>query len=62
MAAPGAAAAGVTSTRRPRYTAAMKKTAAVALIALSLLLAGCGNKGSLVKPGQALAAMTADAG
>ena len=40
----------------------MKKTATVALIALSLLLAGCGNKGSLVKPGQALATAPADAG
>ena len=40
----------------------MKKTAAVALIALSLLLAGCGNKGTLVKPGQALATSSVDAG
>lgn len=39
----------------------MKKTA-IALIALSLLLAGCGNKGSLVKPGQALGAAIAIAG
>ena len=56
VAAPGAAPAG----RPPRYTAAMKKTAIIALIALSLLLAGCGNKGSLVKPGQALAVAAAN--
>ncbi|MDQ2701476.1 MAG: lipoprotein [Pseudomonadota bacterium] len=40
----------------------MKKTAVVALIALSLLLAGCGNKGSLVKPSQAVAATGAGNG
>ena len=40
----------------------MKMTAAVALIALSLLLAGGGNKGSRVTPGQALATAPADAG
>jgi predicted small lipoprotein YifL len=33
----------------------MKKIAVVALIACAVLLAGCGNKGSLVRPGSALA-------
>ncbi|MEO5566486.1 MAG: lipoprotein [Luteimonas sp.] len=30
----------------------MKKLAIVALVLLSLLVAGCGNKGPLVKPSQ----------
>jgi len=33
----------------------MKKIVVIALVALSLVLAGCGNKGSLVRPGSALA-------
>lgn len=38
----------------------MKKPTLVALVAIALLLAGCGNKGPLVKPSQAPPA--ADAG
>ena len=37
----------------------MKKTAIVALIVCVLLLAACGNKGSLVRPGSALATTAA---
>ena len=36
----------------PRYTPPMKKVPLLALVVLSLLLAGCGNKGPLVKPSQ----------
>jgi len=36
-----------------------KKTALLALIACAVLLAACGNKGSLVRPAQALATTAA---
>src|SRR5690606_9050700 len=50
------APSGTAGAGRPaRYTAAMKKSAFIALIVCAALLAGCGNKGSLVRPASALA-------